>query len=114
MGYNLAPSMPICLTAIFQRLAALLFTALVCTHTLNADGNANLTITSVPGWGQNGSLTGNVSGVDASTVKLFAFLFIPDLGWYNLNCNPIPIQGTGAFSVLISDPTTSIMNGYAT
>jgi hypothetical protein len=73
---------------------------------------AKVVIASVPAWGQSGNLTGSVYGVSSSEVRLYAFEFIPDEGWYQLGgCSSIPIQSTGEFSV---DATPEIMGRYAT
>ena len=76
-----------------------------------ADAGGSISITSVPAWGQSGSVKGNVSGVDASTVHFFLFAFAPDFGGWFSTCSPIQIQGTGDFAV---DLSSSILNNYAT
>src|SRR5260370_18124940 len=82
---------------LFARLALLLIVALFSFQFgSRADSGANVSITSVPPWGQAGSLQGNVSGVAPGSVQLHVFFFIPDAGWYSF-CNPFPIQPTRPF-----------------
>ena len=59
-----------------------------------------ISIVSFPAWGQDGNLTGFVSGVSSQHVSLYLFAFTPDLGWYGLpgNCQPLFLQN-GQFSV---------------
>jgi len=75
-----------------------------------ADSGAKITITSVPPWGQAGSIWGNVSGVNLDSVQLYVFFFIPDAGWYSF-CRPILVQTPGNFFL---DLRSGIMIPYAT
>ena len=75
-------------------------------------GNPTVAIASIPSWGQDGSMTGYVYGTSTSQVSLYAFEFIPDVGWYSVSgCGPIQIQSTGSFTVSV---TGGIMGRYAT
>jgi len=60
----------------------------------------SVTISAVPGWGQDGQVTGYVSGIGANQATLYLFVFIPDLGWSGLpgTCSPVTLQ-SGQFSV---------------
>jgi len=71
-----------------------------------------VTITSVPGWGQAGQVTGYVSGIGAAQAALYLFAFIPDLGWYGLptTCSAVSLQ-SGQFSV---SATPALIFSYAT
>jgi hypothetical protein len=95
------------------RLPAFLALILLCGVQLGSQsGNPMVAIVSVPSWGQDGFITGYVSGTSTDQVNLYAFEFIPDLGWYSVsNCGPIQIQSTGQFTV---SATGSIMGRYAT
>jgi uncharacterized protein (TIGR03437 family) len=59
----------------------------------------SITITSIPTWGQDGQLTGYISGTSSQQTSLYLFAFIPDEGWYGLpsNCTPVSVPG-GQFS----------------
>jgi len=61
-----------------------------------------ITITSIPAWGQDGQISGNLYGANAQTA-LYLFAFVPDLGWQGLPnpCSSLPVQG-GQFSVSTS------------
>ena len=73
---------------------------------------ATVSIAGLPTWGQDGNLTGYVYGTSTTQVRLYAFQFIPDEGWYQLGaCNAIDIQSTGQFTV---NATPGIMGRYAT
>jgi uncharacterized protein (TIGR03437 family) len=62
--------------------------------------NSSVMFNSVPAWGQDGPLSGYVYGLNSSQISLYLYEFIPDLGWYQMsNCGPIPIAGTGQFSI---------------
>jgi hypothetical protein len=96
---------------LFARLALLLVVVLFSFQIgSRADSGANVSITSLPSWGQAGIITGNVSGVQAISVQLQFFFFIPDAGWYSF-CRPIPILGNGVF---FQDLSSGIMIAYAT
>jgi hypothetical protein len=96
---------------LFARLALLLVVVLFSFQFgSRADSGASVSITSVPPWGQAGSIQGIVSGVAPGSVQLHVFFFIPDAGWYSF-CSPVPIQSTGAFFLNLS---SGIMIAYAT
>src|SRR6266478_5503650 len=96
---------------LFVRFALLLVVVLFSLQFgSRADNGVNVSITSVPPWGQAGSIQGIVSGVPPGIVQLHVFFFIPDAGWYSF-CNPVPIQPNGAFFLNLS---SGIMIAYAT
>ena len=71
-----------------------------------------MTISEIPAWGQDGSISGYVYGTTTSAVNLYLFEFIPDVGWYSISsCGPVTVDSTGKFS---TSATTSIMGRYAT
>ena len=68
----------------------------------------SITFSSLPDWGQDGAITGTVSGVTPSQVRLYLFEFIPDLGWWSFpNCSYISLPSNGQFSATISPPASS-------
>lgn len=94
---------------LFGFLAVILLTAVQLG---SQSGNPTVAIASIPSWGQDGSMTGYVYGTSTSQVSLYAFEFIPDVGWYSVSsCGPIQIQSTGSFTVSV---TGGIMGRYAT
>lgn len=73
---------------------------------------ASVIISSLPAWGQDGSINGAVYGLLSSQVSLFIFEFIPDVGWVSVpGCGATQIQGTGQFSV---NATPNLINRSAT
>src|SRR5258708_37850379 len=96
---------------LFARLALLLIAALFSFQFgSRADSGANVSITSVPPWGQAGSIQGNVTGAAPGSAQLPGFFFIPAAGWDSV-CSPVPIQSTGAFFL---DLRSGISSAYAT
>src|SRR5580704_7141229 len=68
-----------------------------------AQSTAKVSITAIPPWGQDGQITGFVSGVNASEVGLWVFEFVPDIGWWPVpSCSSIPIQSDGSFSANVT------------
>jgi len=72
-----------------------------------------VTISTLPGWGQDGQITGFVSGMSGNQASLYLFAFVPDSGWSGLPaaCSPVTLQTSGQFSVAA---TPSILLRYAT
>ena len=100
----------------FQRareLVAIFGLTLLCSIQLGSQSaNGTVTISAIPSWGQDGSISGYVYGTTTSQVNLYLFEFIPDLGWYSISsCGPVAVDSTGKFS---TNATTSIMGRYAT
>ncbi|HLK70264.1 MAG TPA: BACON domain-containing carbohydrate-binding protein [Bryobacteraceae bacterium] len=62
-----------------------------------------ISITVIPAWGQDGQVTGIVSGVGSQSLSLYLFAFVPDMGWAGLpgTCSPVSVQG-GQFSVNVT------------
>ena len=57
---------------------------------------ASVIISSLPAWGQDGSINGAVYGLLSSQVSLFIFEFIPDVGW-------VSVPGCGATQIREQD-----------
>ena len=67
----------------------------------------NVSITTIPSWGQDGQIIGTVYGGGAQTAA-----FVPDLGWQGLAsaCSPLPVQG----SQFSASTTTNVVLRAAT
>jgi uncharacterized protein (TIGR03437 family) len=90
----------------------ILTVALLCAVQLGSQSTTPvISITAIPAWGQDGQVTGAISGV-VSQLNLWLFAFVPDVGWVYLpqGCGPVPMQG-GQFSV---NAAPSIIQRYAT
>ena len=59
-----------------------------------------ISITTIPAWGQDGSISGSVYGAGTQPLNLFLFVFIPDVGWTGLPdlCSPLT-NTSGQFAV---------------
>jgi uncharacterized protein (TIGR03437 family) len=86
--------------SITRNTSIIVLLSLACIQAGSQSGNAQVVITGVPQWGQNGTITGYVSGLSSNLVTLRVFEFIPDMGWYDLSgCGPKTIKSTGEFTV---------------
>ncbi|MCA9322010.1 MAG: hypothetical protein KDB53_14810 [Planctomycetes bacterium] len=68
-------------------------------------GAPSITITSVPAHGANGSLMGQVSGVNPQSHSVATYIFVEGLGWYTKPSSGSPttsIQSNGQFTVPVT------------
>jgi hypothetical protein len=87
----------------FSRLITVSVLAVLSVIQLGSQSPAQVSITAIPTWGQDGQISGLVSGIDATQASLYVFEFIPDLGWYEMpGCATIPIQSDGSFSANVT------------
>jgi hypothetical protein len=61
--------------------------------------NASIIFSAIPQWGQDGQIGGYIYGVNLSQLNLYIYEFLPDLGWYQMSCGGIAVDGTGQFSL---------------
>lgn len=67
-------------------------------------------LTSVPVFGETGELRGQLSLAAPAGAQIYAFVFIPDVGWTLPSCQALTVTSNGAFSV----PLASALERYAT
>lgn len=74
-------------------------------------------ITSLPAYGELGSLTGQVSGVNPATHHVATYIQIEGLGWWTkptLASPTVPIAGNGSFSADVGTGGPASLDGHAT
>ena len=92
------------------RSAALLLLIGVGAWQSSSQGGGIL-LSSIPAFGQAGTLTASMYGVSAQNFRPVVYYFVPDYGWTPAQgCGPVPITGTGEFSVDMS----GVLQRYAT
>jgi len=95
--------------------AALVVTLGLCVFQLGSQSlQPSITFTSFPTWGQDGPITGNISGTTTQPIAAYVFAFIPDMGWYSIAgpCSQFPIYAqAGQFTI---NATPGILFRYAT
>src|ERR1019366_4939391 len=83
--------------------ALVFFAAIVALSIPELGSQSNqpaISITAIPGWGQDGQIAGSIYGGGSQQMSLYFFALLPDLGWYGLpsTCSPVPVQN-GQFSI---------------